>query len=273
MDLETIIRGKNPGARLAIFGAIHGNETVGVKAFNKLLPNISIDAGEVHFVVANPLALEKGKRQVNANMNRIFKDENGDTPEHKRVAELKEILVQSDALLDIHGFNDQEGEPFIICRSDLYDLAAELPFRIVSSGWNKTHPGSTDWYMETLGKPGLGIECGSVHKTEEYVDLAISTIYSFLKYFGCINKIPEEYQRVTPNQIFVEVEKQIIKKTNAFKFAREFHNFGELKDGELIATDGDTQYFAEEGQFVLFPREDKPIGGEVFLIGKRSSTS
>ncbi len=268
MELETIIRGKNAGPRLAIFAGIHGNETIGVRAFEKLLPNISIDIGEVNFVIANPLAIEKGKRQVNANMNRIFKDKTGDTLEHERVSQLKNILDQVDALLDIHAFNDLEGEPFIICRPDLYDLAAKLPFKIVSSGWNKTHPGSTDWYMETLGKPGLGIECGSVHKTEEYVHLAISAIYGFLKYFGCINEIPIEYQFEIPKQIFVEVKEQIIKKTDAFKFAREFHNFGELKEGELIATDGDIQYFAKEGQFVLFPREDKPIGGEVFLIGK-----
>ena len=110
MDLETIIRGNKPGPHLTVFAAIHGNETVGVNAFEELLPNISIDAGEVCFAIANPLALEVNKRQVNANMNRIFKEElNKNVPEFKRAKELKAIMDQSDALLDVHSFNDLNG--------------------------------------------------------------------------------------------------------------------------------------------------------------------
>lgn len=271
MDLETIIKGDKVGPRLAIFAAIHGNETVGVKAFEKLSPNIHIDSGEVHFVIANPLALEANKRQVNANMNRVFKEDlNKNVPEFKRAEELKTIMDQSDALLDVHSFNDLSGEPFLICRPDMYDLAKQLPFRIVSTGWNKTHPGSTDWYMETIGKPGLGAECGSLHRVDEYIPVAIQTIYGFLKYYGCINAIPKEYRsEPVKEQDFVMVEKQIYKQNNDFTFSREFKNFDELQEGELIATDGDIKYFAKKGQFVLFPRADKPVGGEVFLLGRK----
>ena len=271
MDLETIIRGNKPGPHLTVFAAIHGNETVGVKAFEELLPNISIDAGEVCFAIANPLALEVNKRQVNANMNRIFKEElNKNVPEFKRAKELKAIMDQSDALLDVHSFNDLKGEPFLICRPDMYDLAQQLPFRIVSTGWDKTHPGSTDWYMETIGKPGLGAECGSLHRVNEYITLAIQTIYGFLKYFGCVETIPKEYRfQSSVKQDFVMVEEQVYKHDNNFSFGREFKNFDELKSGELIAIDGDIQHFAKEGQFILFPRSDKPVGGEVFLLGRR----
>ncbi len=271
MDLETTIKGKRPGSRLAVFAAIHGNETVGVRAFEELLPKISIDAGEVSFVVANPLALEVNARQVNFNMNRIFKEDlDRDVPEFKRAKELKAIMDRSDALLDVHSFNDLEGEPFLICRPDMYELAKTLPFRIVSSGWNKTHPGSTDWYMETIGKPGLGAECGSLHRVDEYIPIAIQTIYGFLKQYGCVDKIPEEYQFEPPaEQDFVVVEEQIYKQNEDFAFSRKFKNFDELGEGELIATDGDTKYFAKEGQFILFPRADKPVGGEVFLLGRR----
>jgi len=270
LELETVIRGKSPGPKLAIFGAVHGNETVGIKAFEKILPDINIDAGEVRFVVANPLALEAGKRQVNVNMNRIFKEDlNKDVPEFKRARELKAILDQADALLDIHSFNDPEGEPFIICRPNIYDLAKKLPYRIVSSGWIKTHPGSTDWYMYTLGKPALGVECGSLHRVGEYVPLAIQTIYGFLKHFGAIRQIPEEYRFDPPEkQDFVKIEEQIYKQNEDFTFSRDFHNFARLKSGELIATDGDKQYVAQEDQFILFPRADKPVGGEVFLLGR-----
>ena len=272
MKLETIIKGNKPGPKLAVFAAIHGNETVGVRAFEKILPDISIDSGEVTFVVANPLALEANKREINANMNRIFKEDldKGDAPEFERAKKLKAIMDDSDALLDVHSFNDPTGEPFLICRPDMYDLAGQMPFRIVSTGWNKTHPGSTDWYMETIGKPGLGAECGSLHKVEEYIPLAIQTIYTFLKYYGAIDEIPEEYRFEFPKQKdFVMVEEQVYKQNEDFRFSREFKNFDELEEGELIATDGDIKYFAKKGQFVLFPRADKPVGGEVFTLGRR----
>ncbi|MBU2101470.1 succinylglutamate desuccinylase/aspartoacylase family protein [Patescibacteria group bacterium] len=271
MELETIIKGNKSGSRLAVFAAIHGNETVGVRAFEKLLPNISIDSGEVHFVIANPLALEVNKREVNMNMNRIFKEDlEKDVPEFKRAKELKAIMDESDAILDVHSFNDPSGEPFLICRPDMYDLAKQLPFRIVSTGWNKTHPGSTDWYMETIGKPGMGAECGSLHRVDEYISLAIQTIYSFLKYFGCINAIPEEYQpEPRKDQDFVMVEEQIYKQNDDFAFSKEFKNFDEPQEGELIATDGDIEYIAKKGQFILFPGTNQPIGGEVFTLGRR----
>jgi len=275
MNLETTIKGKKPGPKLAVFAAIHGNETVGVRAFEKILPDISIDSGEVTFVVANPLALEVNKRQVNVNMNRIFKDDldKGDTPEHKRAKELQAIMSRSDALLDIHSFNDPKGEPFLICRPEMYELAGQMPFRIVSVGWNKIYPGSTDGYMETLGKPAMGAECGSLHRVEEYIPIAIQTIYGFLRYFGCIDAIPQQYRFEPPaKQEFVVVEDQVLKITDSFAFNREFKSFDKLKEGELIAKDGEIEYVAEEGQFILFPRADKPVGGEVFLLGRRIDT-
>ena len=269
---ETVIKGEKPGPRLAIFAAIHGNETVGVKAFEKILSEITIEAGEVHFIIANPLALQASKRQLAINMNCIFKEDlnKGAEAELERAKELKQIMDQSDALLDIHSFNDPEGEPFLICRPDMYALATSLPFQIVTTGWNNTHPGSTDWYMETIDKPALGVECGSLHKPNEYVPLAIQTIYGFLKYFHCITTIPEKYRFSVPkNQNFFVIEEQVHKQSDAFFFTKNFKNFSLLEEGEKIAVDGDAHYLAKEGQFILFPRADKPVGGEVFLLGRK----
>jgi succinylglutamate desuccinylase len=59
---RTIIikKAKKPGKTLAIFAGIHGNESVGVRAFDTLLPKLTIEAGTVYFVYGNPKAIKQG---------------------------------------------------------------------------------------------------------------------------------------------------------------------------------------------------------------------
>src|SRR5258706_8321096 len=69
-------KGLEPGPRLIVLGAVHGNETCGTVAIRRVLDDIAagrlvIVRGAVSFVpVTNPLAYERGQRQGDRNLNR-----------------------------------------------------------------------------------------------------------------------------------------------------------------------------------------------------------
>lgn len=112
--------GLEPGPRLIILGAVHGNETCGAQAIGRVLNEIDngqlpIVAGHVTFVpVTNPLAYQRGERAGERNLNRNlcptaapadFEDHIGNW--------LCPLLAQHEVLLDLHSFHTG-GEPFVL---------------------------------------------------------------------------------------------------------------------------------------------------------------
>ncbi|MBL8522370.1 MAG: succinylglutamate desuccinylase/aspartoacylase family protein [Betaproteobacteria bacterium] len=102
-------RGQQPGPKILISGAVHGNETCGTQAIRRVLTDIDagrvkILAGAVTFIpVTNPLAYAKGERAGDRNLNRNL----GPTPNpvdfEDHVANwLCPLMAQHDALLDLH---------------------------------------------------------------------------------------------------------------------------------------------------------------------------
>lgn len=259
-------KGKNPGKTISVFAGIHGNEQVGVLALNKIIDEVEVTHGCVYFVIANPEAVKQNVREVNVNMNRLFsKDEQGNTPEHNRVEELMQILDESDALLDLHASNSKKTEPFIICRDEDLGLASKLSVGIVSYGWDKLVPGSTDAYMSRQNKPALCVECGSVFEVKKNLPLTINYIKQFLTYFGAIDEV---VSMNTDSQKIIKIDKIVTKQTDNFSFVKEFNDFDSLLEGEVFAVDGSIHHIAESNQCIIFPRPNKPVGGDVFILGK-----
>jgi predicted deacylase len=112
--------GLQSGARLIVLGAVHGNETCGTRAIERVMAEIRagslrLAAGSVTFVpVTNPLAYTRQQRMGDRNLNRNLYPT--DTPQQfeDHVANwLCPMLAQHDALLDLHSFHTG-GEPFVM---------------------------------------------------------------------------------------------------------------------------------------------------------------
>jgi predicted deacylase len=151
--------GFDAGPRLLVLGAVHGNETCGTRAIERLVAELHSGArrvvrGSVTLLpVTNPLAFARGERQGERNLNRAMR--RYDRPEtfEDRVANvLCSLFEEHDALVDLHSFtapgdpfvligppdNEGELEPFGRAR-DEERLAAHLgPSRIVE-GWMPTY--------------------------------------------------------------------------------------------------------------------------------------
>jgi len=114
------IRGRLPGPRLIVLGAVHGNETCGSVAQRRLLDEIDagrtvITSGLVTFVpVANALAYACGRRMGDRNLNRALAPTTEPRVFEDHVANwLCPLLAAHDVLLDLHSFQ-ADGQPFVM---------------------------------------------------------------------------------------------------------------------------------------------------------------
>lgn len=262
----TVLQGGLPGPVSAVVAGVHGNERVGVMALQALWPTLEIVKGTVYAIYGNPEAIAKNTRFIEKNLNRCFlPGSTGTTLEERRAQELMPILETCDAVLDLHATNSEKTTPFIITEQPSMDLARALDFPIISTGWNEAEGGAVDGYVYERGKIAVTTELGSVKTPELYLDLAKQSILTFLRYYGCIEgAVPAPTQ--TPK--YVHIVRSVPKQTNALRFTKDFSDFEALPEGKVFAKDGDTEYRAGKGECIIFPRPEKEIGGEAFLIGK-----
>ncbi|MCE9658176.1 MAG: succinylglutamate desuccinylase/aspartoacylase family protein [Burkholderiales bacterium] len=108
-----------PGTRLIVLGAVHGNETCGTKGITRALAEIDagtlrLTTGRVTFVpVTNPLAYANQRRTGDRNLNRKLVPT--DTPREfeDHIANwLCPLLAEHEVLLDLHSFT-APGVPFV----------------------------------------------------------------------------------------------------------------------------------------------------------------
>lgn len=143
------------GPRLVVTGAVHGNETAGTRAIERVLREI--ERGEIDIVrgtltlvpVCNPLAYRHQRRGGERNLNRrLLPQAPAHDYEDHLAGVLCPLLAEHDVLLDLHSFAgpgepfalrgpaDNAGtlEPFAHAAAEAR-LAAHLGVRRVVDGW------------------------------------------------------------------------------------------------------------------------------------------
>ncbi len=112
-----------PGPRLVVLGAVHGDETCGTRAIERVVREI--DAGELRLArgrltlvpVTNPLAYAKGQRTGDRNLNRKLAPTDAPREYEDHVANwLCPLLAAHEVLLDLHSFR-APGVPFVFIGS------------------------------------------------------------------------------------------------------------------------------------------------------------
>ncbi len=113
-------RALQPGPRLIVTGAVHGNETSGTQGILRVVQ--ALDSGAIVLrrgkltllPVTNPLAYARGQRIGERNLNRNLYPNAQPQDYEDRVANvLCPLLAEHDVLLDLHSFHSQ-GEPFVM---------------------------------------------------------------------------------------------------------------------------------------------------------------
>ncbi len=113
-------RALNPGPALIVTGAVHGNETCGSLAIERVAQELDsgalvLERGSLTLVpITNPLAYQRGQRMGERNLNRNLYPNALPQDYEDRIANvLCPLLAQHDVLLDLHSFHSP-GEPFVM---------------------------------------------------------------------------------------------------------------------------------------------------------------
>ncbi len=264
----TVIRGKNSGPKSVIFAGVHGNEKCGVIAFEKLLPDLKIENGEVLFAYGNPHAIIEHKRLIQTNLNRMFKKDvdltatERESYEYKRAQILKKYLDEADVLLDIHASNSPDSRPFIICERNGYDVARYLPIDTVIYGFDELEPGGTDFYMNSTGKIGICLECGFTQDLNSSI-VASENILAFLVARGHISG-----EKNGKTQSYIQMYQLYHTKTDNFVLEKPFADFERISEGQIIGKDGEEIIKAPKDSIILFAKNHSKASSEAFLLGE-----
>src|SRR3989344_1699653 len=266
------LTGEKEGPTSIILAGVHGDENCGIKAFEKLLPNLQIEKGQVLFGYGNPRAISENRRFTEANLNRMFKDDDKLSEEDKHSYEygraqfLKKYLNQTDALLDIHASFTANSKPFIICEENAKEVAKYLPVNLIVSGFDKIEPGGTDYFMNSIGKIGICVECGYLGSSQS-AQIAEKSIFAFLKARKHItNNIKPQ------KKSYIQMYNLYITKTSKFTLSKPFGDFEEIKKNQIIGIDGDEKIRADKAGIILFARNLEQVGDEAFLLGENKNS-
>lgn len=266
------LTGQEAGPKSIILAGVHGDETCGIEAFKKTLPDLKIERGQVLFAYGNPRAIEANKRFTEANLNRMFKNDNllseveKTSYEYKRAQVLKSYLEQADALLDIHASFTPNSRPFIICEANAGGIIEYLPVDLIVSGFDEVEPGGTDYYMNSVGKIGICLECGYLGDPQA-THIAEEGVFAFLKAQGHISGSVAQKE-----QSYIRVYKLYMTTNADFTLERSFADFERISEGQIIGTDGTNEVRAERESVILFARNRNKVGEEAFLLGERKNS-
>ena len=304
------ITGLEPGPRLIVTGAVHGNETAGTKGIRRVLAaidssDIEITRGSVTFVpVCNPLAYNHMRRMGERNLNRRLQPTATPQDNEDRIAGvLCKWLGEHDVLLDLHSFRspgqpfvmrgpaDNRGalEPFAHAQAEAQLAAHVGPSRIVE-GWMPS-------YADGVAKrKARGLTPGAVHEdpsygvgTTEYMrsqggygvtlecgqhDEAAGedVAYHAIKQTLALLGLAD-LPLAPPQRPFecLRLAEVVDRHAEGDRFVKTWTSFDALAEGELIAVRADgTEVRAPQAGHIVFPDVSALPGHEWFYLAQRS---
>ena len=296
-----------PGPRLIVTGAVHGNETCGAEGIRRVLAEIASGAlrivrGTLTLVpVTNPLAYAKRQRNGERNLNRNFAPTREPRDFEDRVVNwLAPLLQRHEVLLDLHstraatqpfatfGPLDNEGalEPFRHSAKERAFARALGVTRFVE-GWLATYARG----VERRAKAGYG---GPLNSDPKY---GVGTTEYMRSVGGCAVTL-ECGQHDDPRSVDVAHRaihnalahlgmsedpppppardyellclREVIDRLDpGDRFAREWSSFDPLRAGEVIGHRHDgTALTADRDGWIVFPDRTAQPGNEWFYLAE-----
>ena len=297
--------GQHPGTRLIVTGAVHGNETCGTQAIERVMRELDSGAlvirhGAVTFVpVANPLAYAKGERFGERNLNRnLFPNALPHDFEDRVANWLCPLLARHDVLLDLHSFK-AAGEPFVMVGPRDNDgplepfkherqeraLARRLGVRRFVDGWLRTYGAGvqrrlrgdsqldtvlrygmgTTEYMRSTGGYALTLECGE-HTDPQAPAVAYRAILNTLAFLGLIDA-PAPAPIADTDMEALSMVAVYDKASAQDSFSRTWSSFDTVRKDERIGTRADgTPVLAEFDGRILFPDSAAGANSEWYYL-------
>ena len=270
------------GPTLLIFGAIHGNETCGQKAIQKIIKKLdskklTLTTGQVIFVpVSNPLAYYKNKRYIDEDLNRNFtKTSQPKIYEQKLANALCELVDRSDVLLDLHS-TEAKGPPTIFLdfptRNNI-DLAKSTSINLAIVGWPELYQNDkrlishdTTSYAHSKNKDCILVECGQ-HKSSDAQKIAEDTIIHTFKHYQLI-KTPKTYKQKSKKLKMIRMSELFIKENKNDSFSHKWKHLEIVRKGDIVGKRNSGKLIvAQNERIMILPKYNPPVGKEWFYLG------
>jgi predicted deacylase len=272
-----------PGPHVLVNALTHGNEFCGMVAATHLLDRgLRPLIGTLTVSFANVAAYESfdasrpfDSRQLVHNLNRIWSPEwlDGDeqSPELRRARELRPVVAAADHILDLHS-TSQPVQPFWVYPQFDRNAAAALAIGrptvhlVMPHGLGSGTPIIQHGRHGSANNTGAALvaECGQ-HFLQATSDLAVEVTLDFLAHFGLL--APRRANPL-PQQRFQLLQTCMVRSEH-FQFVRPLLGFETFQQGELIATDDDTEIRALcDDCTILMPTRVPIVGREAVYLSR-----
>jgi succinylglutamate desuccinylase len=280
--------------RLLLSVGVHGDETAPIEVLAHLLQRLSLEpqALQVDLMVAvgNLAAIEKGKRFIEADLNRLFSSRRGDLADVFEAARADALMQASAAF-----FSDALGEKWHLdlhtaIRKSHYPMFAIVPDVIAPRArqdliaWlggagigavilnSKLAPTFSAYTAVEFGAAGTTMELGQVG------ELGKNDLSQFEVTSAAIDMMLRSGDTLAFRNVRAEVfrvAQEIVKRSAEFQlnFDRSTENFTTAEPGAVIATDGEHRYTVGSAtEYVVFPNPDVRIGQRAGLMVVRQGS-
>lgn len=282
-----------PGHKDVILScAIHGNETAPIEMVRDMLHDIF--AGKLKlrqrtlFLIGNPESIMIGKRFVDYNMNRLFSGahKNGDTPEHKRAANIESYVTRfyneapaeskrQRLHYDLHtAIRDSKYEKFAV-----YPFTHGGPYKkeqltflaecgVTTILLNQAPTTTFSYYsVRSHGADAFTVELGKVRPFGENDMSRFADADRMFRQLVSQEELELPEFDAARHKIF-DVYRTINRTQQGFRlnFPGDVANFTEFEQGHLLAVDDTLEYHVEQpGERIIFPNADVAIGQRALL--------
>ena len=300
------IVGLQPGPKLVVLGAVHGNETCGTVAISRVMQelehnSLTVERGTLTLVpVTNPLAYQLKRRHGDRNLNRNMRiTSNPQDFEDRLSNQLCPLLEAHDVLLDLHSFHTP-GIPFALfgpennrdqleafTRAEEEEaMALQLGVDRFVEGWLETYAqgvrdrqargaeahvdygvGTTET-IRRYGGIGITLECGQ-HDDDNAPEVAYRAIRGTLAHLGMAAAEPKPLPTSKPEVI--RLYKVLDRLHPDDRFSRDWRSFEEIKQGDVLAVRHDgTELTADQNGWIVFPNPAAQVDQEWFYLARKS---
>lgn len=263
-DIPRIIgkyEGNGDGPLLLVTAGVHGNEPSGVEALKNIFSELDKSQpsmkGTFLGVAGNHKALKEGKRYIDEDLNRTWKQVNlekkePDSHEQKEMREIIGVLREYSAeryperfFVDCHT-TSSDSLPYIsvqeVGKNDPF--AHNFPVYIVR-GFSDIVDGSIDKYFSKQGITGFTFEAGQ-HSAETSRENHEAIIWLALKeacdldvdkvpcYPECVKIFEEKFKE--GQKTFKIIYRHGLEEISEFRMQPGFKNFEKISEGQLLAT-------------------------------------
>jgi len=278
----TVKSGAAPArASVLVSVGVHGDETGPIEVLANVLDALSRQpralAVDLMVCVGNIDAIAAGKRFIDADLNRMFRPVRGSLASAAEAARADTMIAATDAFFAGAGPDRWHLDLHTAIRPSVYPTFAIVPDLIAEEGkcalisWlgqaaigaiimNPQSAGTYSYYSaEHHGAAGSTVELGRVGTLGQNDLSLFADVHQALD--DLLRGAAPTGPKVEPH-VF-KVAQQIMKLSDAFSMAfdRNTQNFTALREGEVIATDGDTVYTVQHPEeLVVFPNPDVRVG-------------